>query len=821
MTLGEVVMKLVANTQGFTSGLQGATQRFQSFTKGISDFGSQMSTRVSLPLAAVGGAAMHLSMDFDHAMKKMVALAGVAPEQAKAWRKDIMQLASDTGIASDKLGEAMFYVASGGIKGAEAFKVLTAAAQGSMAGMGDVATLAQASTFAMNAYGQENLKAADAVGIMAAVVREGNVASEEVAGSFGRVLPIAASMGVSFQDLGGTIASMTRQGLDANLAVTATRAVLAALLTPTRDSAVLLRLAGTSFEEIRRVVREKGLLSGLMLISRAFEVNSDAIAAVFPDFRSLLGILNLVANDGRIAGDIMSRMATSGLKDLKYATDQFVGSSGLQLKRLWIDLKNLGVEVGDMIAKTLTPAFGEISKALKGIGDALNGINPKGAETIVKVGMGIVLLGPGLKLLGFSLGIVAGGIKMLVGAVLGLATATQTVVMFRGATWAAVGGLKGLMALAKTGPLAFAGLVAAVAAVSWEIGGLINKWLELEKHGNDMKDPITQRAAELAKSKELYEEVGTRVGHLADELGLTSLALMINSKHTKENASILAQVEQAVLREAHARVIARQAALDAATATKGLTDAQRAAAEAAKALAQESARLSETYGTFNADQLTKAMDAVMVDFVGMVKTGVPAAQAIATLKGRVAELSNAAKTFGGTFIKPRQFEDLEEAIGSDTRSGFTGSVEALGASLARLAQRAKDGFDGASLEVVKFDGVTTNTVRNIILKWDSAGKAVTDLKKVFTDLYGGVDTSKTFTGPAIEELVKFEGKTEHTIRNIILKWDEAGKKITDVGKVFDELAGKKAEMVVRVDADFSPFRSKCKLHGVDLSMWTY
>jgi TP901 family phage tail tape measure protein len=845
-SLGDVVMKLVARTEGFTAGLATAETKLRAFTGGMSKLGSDLSMRVSLPLAAAGGAALHMSQDFDHAIHKLVGLAGVAPETAEKWRGAIKGMASETGVAADQLAEAMFYVASGGLRGAEALEVLEAAAKGSRAGMGAVAPIAQAATFAMNAYGKANLSASEAVGIMAAVVREGNVAPEMIAESFGRVLPLAAQMGIKFNELGGAVAAMTRKGLDANLAVTAIRAILSSMLVPSKQASEALRQAGSSFEQIRAAIRDRGMIGALMEVKKAFEANQDAVALVFPEIRALAGVLNLVGADASVTNEIMGKLAKAGMGDLNYAFDQVSKGSGQAMKQMLADLKNMAISVGDIISTKMRPVFLDTAARIRDVSDALDTLSPKAKSWAVDIGRGLILLGVALKVGAVAFGFLAKAVLGVTGAVVGLTGAWgKLAILANVPLTGGAGALTGLAAAAGVSTGAVLALVAAAGAAGVAFGTWLNNVTGLKEYFATAGTPMLEHAKALSEDELAYQTTANQVQRLVKQLQLSGDEWKVSTERSLGNAIQLAQVREALSKLIHARVQDATAAQAQAVATDMDVLAKKRAAEATRALNEAADSLNRTYQVFTAEQLLKAMAAIEEDFAKMAAVGIPAAQATGALKDKVKELGEVAKTFGPSFIKPRLFEDLTDAIGADTGTGTYGAVEAL-ASLVkgRLAREAAEGFsstvDAAGTLVVSINAVTA-AASDLADKNAVALKALEDQYSGLATAVGsafegaaskpaalgnaikimGTEAGVTFSGMkasldslgegAGDGMVRGFGKALKTVDSGL---DEVKVKITQVGK-------ETPTIVFKSDLDLTGLRDKCKKHGLSLGMGVY
>jgi TP901 family phage tail tape measure protein len=224
----------------------------------------------------------------------MEGLVGIQRDQIDAWRGDIRSLATDYGSSATEAADALFFITSAGLRGADAMDTLEASLKASAAGLGDVTTIADLSTSAMNAYGSDVLSAAGATDVLTAAVREGKLEPRELAGAMGSVLPIASEMGIRFDELGAAMAAMSRTGTNAAQASTQLRSIMTSLLRPTADAEAQLEEMGLSASGLRRQIREDGLLSVLQTLDAEFQANEDAAARVFGNVRALSGVLDMM-----------------------------------------------------------------------------------------------------------------------------------------------------------------------------------------------------------------------------------------------------------------------------------------------------------------------------------------------------------------------------------------------------------------------------------------------------------------------------------------------------------------------------------------------
>jgi hypothetical protein len=115
---------------------------------------------------AVGGAGIAVAamlrkagqeaIQFESALTKSVTLIGVSRQEMDELGAAALRMAH-TGQGPLALADALFFVQSAGFAGSDAMSVVEASAKAASIGLGDVATVADLVTSAVNAYGIENL----------------------------------------------------------------------------------------------------------------------------------------------------------------------------------------------------------------------------------------------------------------------------------------------------------------------------------------------------------------------------------------------------------------------------------------------------------------------------------------------------------------------------------------------------------------------------------------------------------------------------------------------------------------------------------------
>ena len=406
----EAEERMRSSSARMEASLQRIGDRTQQLGRQMRTVGRQMSLALTLPLTAIGGAAFKMSMDFESSMSKIVGLVGVARDQVNEWSKDIINLAPQLGKAPKELADAMFFITSAGLRGKEAMEVLEMSAKASTAGLGETKVVADLVTSAINAYGIENLNAAKATDILVAAVREGKAEADALAGSMGRVLPIAAELGVSFDQVGAATAAMTRTGTDANTAATQLRAIMTSLLKPTQQAEEALQAMGTSSAELRRQMREEGLIQTLgTLRNLTREYGEEALATVMPNIRALVGVLDLM---GENAEDNIKIFKS--LTDATGALDNAFGAASettqFQLNQALSEGRALLTTLGNQIAVSAIPVIQALSEQLRKVSEWWQGLNESTQQWIIRIGAALAVAGPFL--------LIAGQMTIAIGALI-------------------------------------------------------------------------------------------------------------------------------------------------------------------------------------------------------------------------------------------------------------------------------------------------------------------------------------------------------------------------------------------------------------------
>jgi TP901 family phage tail tape measure protein len=315
---------------------------------------------------AVGAIATKMALDYDNAFTKIAAVSNASASDIEKWKKQVLELAGETAQAPKELADALFFLASAGLKSAQIMPVLEASAKASAAGLGETADIAKLTANVLNAYAGSGLKAADATDILVAAVREGSADSDEFGTAIGRILPIASAAGVGFDSVAASLAALSNVGLDVNEGVTAMRGVLQALVAPSNSAALAMSDIGLSAQQLLDSFQQDGLIATIRLLDEAIKKNTTGGAeynsmfrTIVPNVRALTGVLGLTEQQAERVDGLFQRVADS-TGSLNEAFNTTAESAGFKLRQALAELQVVMIQLGDIIIPVLVSVVGFI-----------------------------------------------------------------------------------------------------------------------------------------------------------------------------------------------------------------------------------------------------------------------------------------------------------------------------------------------------------------------------------------------------------------------------------------------------------------------------
>lgn len=300
-------------------------------------------------LAAVGiGAGFKTLVDtigaFEEQMSavKAVTQAGVA-DMARM-EKAARDLGASTKFSAAEAAEGMKLLGQAGFDATQIITsmpgVLNLAAAGSL----DLAKAAEISSNILSSFGLNTGQMGEVADVLAAAAARANTDVTDLGNGMKYVGPIAAALGVSFQDTSAALAALSNAGIKGEQAGTALRGIFASLSDPTKEAEKDIKSLGLSFADLNPSSNSLTAIIGKLSkagldASMAFKLfGQEGAPAILSLTRNTGALDELTSGMRNVAGEAERMAKTMGdnlrgdLKNLASAADEAmlaVGDNGL------------------------------------------------------------------------------------------------------------------------------------------------------------------------------------------------------------------------------------------------------------------------------------------------------------------------------------------------------------------------------------------------------------------------------------------------------------------------------------------------------------
>jgi TP901 family phage tail tape measure protein len=479
--------------------------------------GQQVGTAVTAAGTAMAfglGLAYKAAADFDQAMRNVNSIANLSEQQFAKLTQSVRGIAADSKIvdAPATLAAGLYDIYSSGLQGKIALEALEIASKGAAAGMTDTATSSQVLVAAMNAYGRKaSGDAQKLMDVLFKTVDRGVVTFEQLAGSMGNVLGTAAQIKVPIEQVGAAIATMTKQGIGPEEAITSLNAVLMQFLSPSKEFAASIKNAG--YESGLAVIKQKGLTGAIDLLVKSTGGAQDKMAQMLGEIRAVRGVMALTGEGAKMfAADLDAFGNSAGA--LNAALDQQAKGSVFRQKEMMKQFQLAMISVGNslkVVAGAIAPVITWLAKALATIASTKVGqvlVIMAAGFTALALAIGPLLMAlPGLVLLFPQLGAAlaglasGGGVLASVGAAfssIGAAIGWITTVALPAVLGAATT-IGGIIAGILASPAALvAAILAVIAAIGVGVYALVKHWDVVKAWFANLPKMIGKTVADIA-----------------------------------------------------------------------------------------------------------------------------------------------------------------------------------------------------------------------------------------------------------------------------------------------------------------------------------
>ena len=430
--LGEAVLVLRTDQMGYDRELDTAERKAEGFVsrtgsaiqglgQSMTAAGTMMSTRVTAPIVGAGIAILATAGNFQAGMNRVRAVSGATGDQFDALQGQAKELGRTTQFSASQAADAMGFLAMAGFDANEILGAMPGTLNLAAAAQMDLGSAADIVSNILTGYGMEVSDLAHVNDVLVKAMTNANVDLTMLGESMKFAGPVAAAVGIDFEEAAAAIALMGNAGIQGSMAGTSLRGAITRLLNPTKEAAETISDLGL------QVTDTEGNFLPLVEIVRQLE-DSGANAS---DMMTLFG---------QRAGPAMQALVDQGADSLENFTGELVDSGGTAERIAAVQMEGLNGSL-----KALKSAFEGLMIAIAeaGLLDFMAGVIQRAtgfiqnlAETdskLLRVGVAIAgiaaAIGPTLLVLGKLIaifGALANPVGLIILGIAGLGIAIKT-----------------------------------------------------------------------------------------------------------------------------------------------------------------------------------------------------------------------------------------------------------------------------------------------------------------------------------------------------------------------------------------------------------
>ena len=189
----------------------------------IDNVGSKLTTSLTLPVLAIGTAAISTGNDFEKQMSRVQAIAGATKEELEELTNQAIDLGASTSFSASEVASGMENLASAGFTTNEIMSSMPGLLDLAASSGADLATASEIAASAIRGFGLEASESAHVADVFAEAAARTNAQTEDMGEAMKYVAPVAKTVGLSIEETAAAIGIMSDAGVKGGQAGTTLR----------------------------------------------------------------------------------------------------------------------------------------------------------------------------------------------------------------------------------------------------------------------------------------------------------------------------------------------------------------------------------------------------------------------------------------------------------------------------------------------------------------------------------------------------------------------------------------------------------------------
>lgn len=357
---GAATLSALNNAKTFTSSLQNVTQPIADFTVGA--------LKLEAGLLAAGLAmtvfAVKTAGDFDGAFRQISTIIDASAEDLQGFKGAILDYAEGSTQPLDKITTALANAIGSGVDWSKSLDLIATAEKLAVSTRSDLDSTTKVLVSTLNSYGMEISDAGGLSDLFFKIIDEGDISMSDLAASFAKVAPIAKISGVSLQEVGAAIATLTASGIKPAESIEYLRGAISNIISPSSQAKDLAAELGIEFSA--QGLAANGLAGTLQAVAEKTGGSADKMKILFGDIGGFTAAATLAGPQAeKFAASIVAMGNVTGATDAAFA--KMAGSLEISTAKIASAFNVLLVNIGT----PLLDEFGGIANAIAKIFEAL------------------------------------------------------------------------------------------------------------------------------------------------------------------------------------------------------------------------------------------------------------------------------------------------------------------------------------------------------------------------------------------------------------------------------------------------------------------
>lgn len=264
------------------------------------------------------------------------------PRTFNEWANSVRRLSDEFGNPILDVTEGLYETISNQVgKGATAVNFMTKALEFSKVTGASTADSVNLLSAALNSFGLSATNTERVAAVFFKTIDKGRLRAEDIANTFGRVGPSAKALGLSLEEVGAALATLTIRGVPPHEAMTLLNNVMKGLISPSKEMREWIHSLGVETGE--QAVQVQGFTGVLAALEKQARGSAGEIGQLFHDVRGRRGATIFGGEGLKIFQDNLKAMEGS-LNDFRNAFSIAVESPAAQMIKQLNQVKNFVID---------------------------------------------------------------------------------------------------------------------------------------------------------------------------------------------------------------------------------------------------------------------------------------------------------------------------------------------------------------------------------------------------------------------------------------------------------------------------------------------